>query len=179
MLSSSGQRPFQQGFTLIELVLVIIILGVLAAFALPKFSDLSRAAKLANLDGIAGAMRSTIAIVKSKAYASGLSPTPSNPGGAQSEYIIETEAGRFEVMFSNLCPESVAELADAIDMAEHISLQALGDLSIAIDNRYTRIGYDIRGTGAPTVNGCYVTYDSFGGAGFGPTCPVTVIDTDC
>ena len=41
-----------QGFTLIELVIVIIILGVLAASAVPKFINLSDAAKIAKLEGM-------------------------------------------------------------------------------------------------------------------------------
>ena len=57
------------GFTLVELVMVIVILGILAAIAIPKFSDLSTEAKISTLNGIAGSMRSTIAIVKAKAYA--------------------------------------------------------------------------------------------------------------
>ena len=38
----------QQGFTLIELVIVIIVLGIIAAFAVPKFINLSSDARLAS-----------------------------------------------------------------------------------------------------------------------------------
>jgi prepilin-type N-terminal cleavage/methylation domain-containing protein len=55
-------RNNQQGFTLIELVMVIVIIGVLAAVAIPKFVDLGVDARLAARTGVAGALSSAAAV---------------------------------------------------------------------------------------------------------------------
>lgn len=54
----------RKGFTLIELILVIAILGILAVSALPKFLDLTTSAKHASRDGVVGAVRSGIALYR-------------------------------------------------------------------------------------------------------------------
>jgi MSHA pilin protein MshA len=60
-VQSLAIRRAQGGFTLIELVMVIVIIGILSAVAIPKFIDLSDDAKKASLNGIAGALSSASA----------------------------------------------------------------------------------------------------------------------
>lgn len=52
----------QSGFTLIELVMVIVVLGILAAFALPRFVNLSGDARAATIEAVAASMRSASAM---------------------------------------------------------------------------------------------------------------------
>ena len=66
-------RGKQHGFTLIELVVVITILGILAAFAIPRFASLETEARIAAIQGLAGSVRSSAALAHS------LSLTQNNP----------------------------------------------------------------------------------------------------
>lgn len=91
----------QSGFTLIELVMVIVILGVLAAVAIPKFVDLKGDAAQAATTGMAGSLASASAInyaARSANIANGNAVTDcgdvvnSLQGGLPSPYTVASAA---------------------------------------------------------------------------------------
>lgn len=64
----------QGGFTLIELVVVIALLGILAAFAIPRFASLEREARSATTQGLSGSVRSAAAMAHGLFLATGATP---------------------------------------------------------------------------------------------------------
>ncbi len=64
----------QGGFTLIELVVVIALLGILAAFAIPRFASLEREARAATTQGLSGSVRSAAAMAHGLFLATGTTP---------------------------------------------------------------------------------------------------------
>lgn len=71
-----------RGFTIIELVVVILLLGILTATALPRFLDLSTEAHDAVIDGVEGSLRTGVALYRAQYIAAG-SP---GPGTALSDF---------------------------------------------------------------------------------------------
>jgi MSHA pilin protein MshA len=86
-----------KGFTIIELVVVIVILGILAAVAFPKFQDLSGSAKLAVVQSGAAAFKSSAVLRYAKF------------GVVQTKASVETDTTAEGVQFTGTCPTVTAQ----------------------------------------------------------------------
>lgn len=133
------------GFTLIELVVVIVILGILAATAAPKFINLSSDARIATLESLEGSMRSASELVHLKAKIENKTDCSTDPTIAVGSEFITLRCG-----YPCPHPSGIAIAVDADDSYTWVGGNCSGQLG----------AIDVRLNDAPTPNECKIRYAS-------------------
>ena len=151
-------RSTNYGFTLIELVVVITILGILAAFAVPKFVALDQQARISTVNGLAGSVKSAASLARGMSMAIGGSPATIPMEGAN-------------VTMSNNYPDGTAT---GIAAAVNANIGAGGDFTFTASAGGGAAIFSRNGAADPT--NCVVNYAP-ATPGLPPT--VAVVTTGC
>lgn len=164
-MSIKSKRPLQRGFTLIELVVVILILAILTVIALPKFINLSTDARIRTLSGLSASVKTANTLVYAKSKLPSLQ--------------VQSVSGRDDLIDIDLEGDGTFGTRlkwgylDNTDIEKWISLD--DDFTIqyqGIANTY--IGYDTDKNGQVINDNCYFLYTQAANANTPPLYSVQV-----
>jgi MSHA pilin protein MshA len=154
----------QNGFTLVELVAVIVLLGILAVAALPRFIDLRGDARTGTLEAIVGSTRSAAVQVYAKALIQ--NKIAASQDVIDGSAFISTEFG-YPAANGATNKEDISDLVDVDGDATVV-------WAVANDANTDRIiGYDDDSDGDIAEHNCYVTYTESSVAGTLPGIVIT------
>jgi MSHA pilin protein MshA len=183
------QQMKQKGFTLIELIVVMVILGILAAIAMPKFVDLTREARTAVVQSTAGSLQSAAALVYAKAVTTGQMGT-AQANGQVCLGAAGTNSGGIATcngtgVFINVAHGFPASMQDLLNATSGIAAaDARGQVNMddaeskwTINRNLNQNNLQFRG--APTPANCAINIVNMPLSGAGQTMSFNPVTTGC